>query len=55
MIASIMKLILLIVNTWLEKDKDRKIKKQKIIKEAKDAIQSKDPTAVTAAFDRLNQ
>lgn len=54
MIGAIIQLIMLIFSTILEKDKEKKAKKEQALKEMKDAIKDKDPSAVTSILDDLN-
>lgn len=49
------KVALLWLQRWLTRDAEKREKKKECLKEIKDAVKKKDPTAITAAFDRANR
>jgi len=54
-IWAVLKLILVIVSIWLEKDKGNKKAKKEIVEKIKNGIKENDPSSITAGFDELNR
>ena len=50
-----LKIAHLILSKWLTLDTAKKKRKTEALKEVKDALKKKDPSAVTAAFDRIRR
>ena len=49
------KVVLLWLQRWLTRDAEVRARKKECLKEVKDGIKAKDPSAITAAFDRARQ
>jgi hypothetical protein len=54
-IGAFLQLFTLWYRTKIEKDAELKKKKEAILKEAQDGLSAKDPSAITASFDKLNR
>ncbi len=52
-ISGILQLILLILSTWLESNKEQKAKKQEIVDALAEGIKNNDASAVTLALTKL--
>jgi hypothetical protein len=54
-IGSVFKLIILILDSKLEKDKEIRAKKETALAEVSEGIKKRDASSVTAAFDKFNR
>ena len=54
-IMAALALIFKIIGAKLDRDKDRKEKKKKAIKDVKTGIKDRDPAKITAGFDKLRR
>jgi hypothetical protein len=50
-IVSVAKLILVFISTWTERDKDRRERKARALKDLTNGIKEKDVAKITAAYD----
>ena len=53
-VGAIIKLLVLIFKTWLERDAEKKKQKQEAIKDVQNGIKEQDPAKITAGFDKHN-
>jgi len=54
-VTAVLKLLFLILTTWLERDKKKKEKKKKAINQVKDGIATNDNSKILAGFAKANR
>jgi len=52
-LSTLLQMFALWYKTKLEKDAERKKRNEEILKEVSDGLKARDPSAITAAFDRV--
>jgi hypothetical protein len=54
-IGAILRLISIVLSIWMERNKNKRKMKKDAMKEVTDGIKAKDPSRITAGFDRLSR
>jgi len=53
--AALIKLVVLLLSFWFEKDRAKKKQKREALKQVIEGIEEEDPSKITAGFDKVNR